>query len=212
MCDKTVAVWRALEMLLPCAVCCVCCAKSLQLCPTLVTPWTVACQAPLSMGFSRQEYWSRLPFPSTPWSKGYFAKMSSFWAWERLAATLPFQTLLLDFHFSTPSSASLCSQTSCQHPLISATSHQSAISPSFPAHLSTWHHLLLDVYSQWLGFYCCSLQGVWGFPSWPARILFCVISSSSAISESASYFLWGQIPIFIFPLFRSFRLLNPWVC
>ena len=30
-----------------------------------VTPWTVACQAPLSMEFSRQEYWSGLPFPST---------------------------------------------------------------------------------------------------------------------------------------------------
>ena len=29
-----------------------------------VTPWTVACQAPPSMGFSRQEYWSELPFPS----------------------------------------------------------------------------------------------------------------------------------------------------
>ena len=29
-----------------------------------VTPWTVACQAPLSMGFSQQEYWSGLPFPS----------------------------------------------------------------------------------------------------------------------------------------------------
>ena len=28
------------------------------------TPWTVAYQAPLSMGFSRQEYWSGLPFPS----------------------------------------------------------------------------------------------------------------------------------------------------
>ena len=28
------------------------------------TPWTVVCQAPLSMGFPRQEYWSRLPFPS----------------------------------------------------------------------------------------------------------------------------------------------------
>ena len=28
-----------------------------------VTPWTVAPQAPLSMGFSRQEYWSGLPFP-----------------------------------------------------------------------------------------------------------------------------------------------------
>ena len=33
-------------------------------CPTLVTPRTVACQAPLPMGFSRQEYWSGLPFPS----------------------------------------------------------------------------------------------------------------------------------------------------
>ena len=33
-------------------------------CPTRVTPWIVAHQAPLSMGFSRQEYWSRLPFPS----------------------------------------------------------------------------------------------------------------------------------------------------
>ena len=32
--------------------------------PTLVTPWTVACQAPLSMEFSRQEYWSESPFPS----------------------------------------------------------------------------------------------------------------------------------------------------
>ena len=30
-----------------------------------MTPWTVACQAPLSMGFSRQEYWSGLPFPSS---------------------------------------------------------------------------------------------------------------------------------------------------
>ena len=29
-----------------------------------VTPWTVACQTPPSMGFSREEYWSGLPFPS----------------------------------------------------------------------------------------------------------------------------------------------------
>ena len=35
-----------------------------QLCPTFATPWTVACQASLFMGFSRQEYWSGLPFPS----------------------------------------------------------------------------------------------------------------------------------------------------
>ena len=37
---------------------------SAKSCPTLVIPWTVACQAPLSMGFSRQEYWSGLPFPA----------------------------------------------------------------------------------------------------------------------------------------------------
>ena len=35
-----------------------------QSCPTLRTPWTAANQAPPSMGFSRQEYWSGLPLPS----------------------------------------------------------------------------------------------------------------------------------------------------
>ena len=35
-----------------------------KLCLTLETPWTVSCQAPLFMGFFRQEYWSGLPFPS----------------------------------------------------------------------------------------------------------------------------------------------------
>ena len=33
-------------------------------CLTLVNPWTVACQALLSLGFSRQEYWSGWPFSS----------------------------------------------------------------------------------------------------------------------------------------------------
>ena len=35
-----------------------------QSCPTLTTPWTAAHQAPLSMGFSRQMYWSGVPLPS----------------------------------------------------------------------------------------------------------------------------------------------------
>ena len=35
-----------------------------KLCQIRVNPWTVALQAPLSMGFSRQEYWSGWPFPS----------------------------------------------------------------------------------------------------------------------------------------------------
>ena len=40
------------------------CAKLLKSCPTLVILWTIAHQTPLSMGFSRQEYWSGLPCPS----------------------------------------------------------------------------------------------------------------------------------------------------
>ena len=40
------------------------CAQLLSCVLTLVTPWTVACQAPLSMGFPRQEYWRGLSFPS----------------------------------------------------------------------------------------------------------------------------------------------------
>ena len=39
--------------------------RSLKLCLALsATPWTIACQAPLSMGFPRQEYWSGLSLPS----------------------------------------------------------------------------------------------------------------------------------------------------
>ena len=35
-----------------------------QPCPTLCDPWTAPYYTPLSMGFSRQEYWSGVPFPS----------------------------------------------------------------------------------------------------------------------------------------------------
>ena len=42
-----------------------------QSCLTLATPQTVACQAPLSMGFSKQEYWNRLPFLS-PGDRGLY--------------------------------------------------------------------------------------------------------------------------------------------
>ena len=56
--------------------------KSLSRVRLFVTPWTVAYQAPPSMGFSRQEYWSGLPFPSPgdlpdpgiePWSPAFQA-------------------------------------------------------------------------------------------------------------------------------------------
>ena len=57
--------WSQGEGVYVCVCVCVCvhvCVLSrVQL---FVSPWTVACQAPLSMEFSRQEYWSGLPCPS----------------------------------------------------------------------------------------------------------------------------------------------------
>ena len=44
----------------------VCVCSVTKSCPTLCDPMdNIACQAPLSMGFPRQEYWSGLPFPSS---------------------------------------------------------------------------------------------------------------------------------------------------
>ena len=47
-----------------------------QLCPTLATPWTAAYQAPLSMGFSRQKYWSGVPLPSLIYTINTLIKIS----------------------------------------------------------------------------------------------------------------------------------------
>ena len=41
------------------------CVYMLSRVQLFVTPWTAACQASLSMEFSRQEYWSKLPFPTS---------------------------------------------------------------------------------------------------------------------------------------------------
>ena len=53
--------------LLPKPCVCVCVCVSSLVMPRSVTPWAVARQAPLSVEFSGQEYWSGLPFPS-PWN------------------------------------------------------------------------------------------------------------------------------------------------
>ena len=47
-------------------------AKLFQLCPTLSTPWTVACQTPSSMEFSRKEYWLFLLCSSRERGRGIF--------------------------------------------------------------------------------------------------------------------------------------------
>ena len=43
---------------------CVCVCESLNRVQLCMTPWTAVCQAPLSMEFSREEYWRGQPFPS----------------------------------------------------------------------------------------------------------------------------------------------------
>ena len=49
--------------------------ESLSLAQLLVTPWTAAYQAPSSMGFSRQEYWSGVPLPSPIKALGFKNQM-----------------------------------------------------------------------------------------------------------------------------------------
>ena len=51
--------------------------KSLSRVRLLVTPWTAAYQAPLSMGFSRQEYWSGVPLPSSM-IRDYYEQLQGF--------------------------------------------------------------------------------------------------------------------------------------
>ena len=57
-----------------CVCVCTCVLSCVQL---LAIPWTVAHQAPLSMEFSRQEYWSGLPFPSPGYLPDLGIKTSS---------------------------------------------------------------------------------------------------------------------------------------
>ena len=69
-----------------------------QSCPTLCNPMAVAYQVPPSMGFSRQEYWSGLPFPSpmhesellaTPWTAAYEAPPSMGFSRQEYWSGLP---------------------------------------------------------------------------------------------------------------------------
>ena len=54
--------------------------KSLNRVRLFATPWTATYQAPLSMGFSRQEYWSGLPLPSPrPWQSTFYFLFLRFW-------------------------------------------------------------------------------------------------------------------------------------
>ena len=62
--EKDLSLWRQHISLLAGLTCILIHAQSLSFVPLFATPWIVARQAPLSMGFSRQEHWSGLPFHS----------------------------------------------------------------------------------------------------------------------------------------------------
>ena len=97
----------------PFLVICLLPAKMLQSCPVLCNPWTVAYQAPPSMGFYRQEYWSGLPFPSpmhenlkvkgkslsrvrllvTPWTAAHQAPLSMGFSRQEYWSGMPLPSL-----------------------------------------------------------------------------------------------------------------------
>ena len=92
--------------------------KSLSSVRLLATPWTAAYQAPLSMGFSRQEYWSGVPLPS-PISSIDYNKYPNFKVSKHMAICILFlnasesiQMLLLWalWHLSQPDQRSLLKQ------------------------------------------------------------------------------------------------------
>ena len=76
------------------------CVKSLSRVRLFVTLWTGVCQAPLSMGFFRQEYWSGLPFPS-PVISGFLVdgftirdiKRRSHYTWNTSVLAQPKRTM-----------------------------------------------------------------------------------------------------------------------
>ena len=69
----------------------------------LVTPWTSAYQAPPSMGFSRQEYWSGFPLPSPQlWANHKILLVYRKWIWGQeieLITRVSFCLFLISFNF-----------------------------------------------------------------------------------------------------------------
>ena len=79
--------------------------KSLSRVRRLATPWTAAHQAPLSMGFFRQEYWSGVPLPSPKgdWGNTYSHGTKSQGRGNSRLANMPRRDLLLSTFFLCPS-------------------------------------------------------------------------------------------------------------
>ena len=68
------------------------CVQSLSCVQLFITPWTIGYQAPLSVEFSRQEYWSGLPFP-IPGLKDLLIHLYVPWFWHTESYTCLMQTV-----------------------------------------------------------------------------------------------------------------------
>ena len=92
---------------------CACMLSGFSHVQLFATPWTVACQAPLSMGFSRQDYWSGLPCPppgdlpdpgiepaslmSLALAGGFFTTREAWEAWEASGQNMLIEGSVLSF-------------------------------------------------------------------------------------------------------------------
>ena len=99
--------------------------KSLSHVRLLATPWTAAHQAPPSMGFSRQEYWSGVPFPSPLWLLIYFKLITNL-TWEVSANQLSNSWSLIHSLFHCCRSVTKSLSDSLQTPWTAA--HQASLS------------------------------------------------------------------------------------
>ena len=91
------------------------CVKSLQCVWLFVTPWTVAHQAPLSMKFSRQKYWSGLPWPSCPqnWTRVSYVSCTGSWVLYQSRHLGSPLLVIPAYEFSLGSLDTKCLEVSC---------------------------------------------------------------------------------------------------
>ena len=146
-------------------------------------PWTVAYQAPLSMGFSRQEYWSGLPFPS-PQNRFllaiYLDSLVCIFQPQSLSLPLPFQPSNFKFVWNVSSSISALFQFQFQfsHSVDSLWPHElqnarppcpsptpEACSNSYP--ISRWCHPTIS--SSVIPFSSC-LQSAFNLSQWVSSL------------------------------------------
>ena len=146
-----------LQVMIVCVCVCVCVCVFVLSCVWLfANPWTEACQVPLSMGFSRQENWSGLPFPSPGQVVIRSVMSNSLWHHESQHARPPCPSPTPGVH---PNS---CPLSWWYHPAISSSVIPSS---SCPQSLPASESLLMSQLFAWVG----QSTGVSALASFPPK-------------------------------------------